>query len=42
MAESFPVPSSSPPQLGPQWSTWIIIVAILFLIAVFAFYWDTS
>jgi hypothetical protein len=27
-----------PPQLGPQWSIWIVIVAILFLISVFAFY----
>jgi hypothetical protein len=27
-----------PPQLSPQWSTWIVIVAILFLISVFAFY----
>jgi hypothetical protein len=27
-----------PPRLGPQWSTWIVIVATLFLIAVSTFY----
>ena len=32
------VPQPAPPTLGPQWSAWIMIVAILFLIAVFAFY----
>jgi len=38
MPQSFPVPPSSPPSLGPQWSVWIIIVAIIFLMAVLAFY----
>jgi hypothetical protein len=32
------VPRPAPPMLGPQWSAWIVIVAILFLVAVFAFY----
>jgi len=33
------LPPSSPPRLGPQWSVWIVIVAVLFLLAVFAFYY---
>jgi hypothetical protein len=32
------VQAPQPPQLEPQWSTWIVIIAVLFLIAVFAFY----
>jgi hypothetical protein len=36
------LPRSSPPRLGPQWSGWIVIVAVLFLLAVFAFYYYTS
>ena len=36
MAEWIPQPT--PPTLGPQWSAWIIIVAILFLAAVLTFY----
>jgi hypothetical protein len=31
-------PSARPPQLGPQWSVGIVIVAVLFLVCVFAFY----
>jgi hypothetical protein len=38
MPQSSPVQPAGPPQLGPQWSAWIMIVAILFLAAVFAFY----
>jgi hypothetical protein len=37
MFESFRIQSPGPPQLGPQWSTWIVLVAVLFLIAVAAF-----
>ena len=36
MAEWWPQPG--PPKLEPRWSAWIVIVAILFLVAVFAFY----
>jgi hypothetical protein len=38
MTQSFPFQPPPPPRLGPQWSAWIVIVAILFLIAVLAFY----
>jgi hypothetical protein len=38
MPRSFPFQAPQPPQLEPQWSTWIVIIAVLFLIAVFAFY----
>jgi hypothetical protein len=37
MAPSY-IPSGQPPSLGPQWSIGIVIVAILFLLAVLAFY----
>jgi hypothetical protein len=42
MPEYFPPQPSQPPQLGPQWSTWIVIVAVMFLAAVFGFYYYTS
>lgn len=42
MPDSFPFGSPSAPNLGPQWSTWIVIVAVLFLVVVFAFYFYTS
>ena len=32
-------PPSSPPRLDPGWSNWIIVVAVMFLAAVFAFYY---
>jgi hypothetical protein len=38
MPQSFSFQAPQPPQLEPQWSTWIVIIAVLFLIAVFAFY----
>ena len=38
MPQSFQVPPAAPPSLGPQWSTWIVIVAVVFLLAVLAFY----
>jgi hypothetical protein len=38
MSQSFPFQPPPPPRLGPPWSAWIVIVAVLFLIAVFAFY----
>ena len=41
MPTSF-LPPSPRERLGPQWSGWIMIVAVLFLIAVFAFYFYTS
>lgn len=41
MSESFPFDPPPPPQLGSK-STWIVIVAILFTIAVFAFNVYTS
>jgi hypothetical protein len=41
MSPSFPFPPPPPPRLGPQWSAWIVIVAVLFLVAVFAFYFFT-
>jgi hypothetical protein len=37
MPQMFPVQSPSP-RLDPQWSSWILIVAVLFLVAVFLFY----
>jgi hypothetical protein len=27
-----------PPQLGPDWSVWIMIVAVLFIVSVIMFY----
>jgi len=36
------LPKSDPPTLGPEWSVWIVLVAVLFLIAVFAFYYFTA
>jgi hypothetical protein len=42
MPQSSPVPSPGPPRLGPEWSTLIVIVAILFLLAVWAFYFYAS
>jgi hypothetical protein len=42
MAQPFSFQSPGPPQLGQQWSAWIVVVAVLFLIAVFAFYFYTS
>jgi hypothetical protein len=33
------LPQSGPPRLDQQWSAWIVIVAMLFLGAVFAFYY---
>jgi hypothetical protein len=27
-----------PPQLGPDWSSWIMIVAVLFIVSVIMFY----
>jgi hypothetical protein len=38
MPGSFPFQPPPPPRLGPQWSGWIVIVAILFLLAIVAFY----
>ena len=38
MSQSFPFQPPPPPRLGPQWSAWIVIVAVLFLVAVSAFY----
>lgn len=35
-------PTSQSPQLGPESSVSIIIVAVLFLLAVFAFYFFVS
>jgi uncharacterized protein YpmB len=37
MSQLFPPPSR--PSVGPEWSTWIIIVAVLFLVCVVAFYY---
>jgi hypothetical protein len=36
-----PVPTHSPSGLGPESSIAIVIVAVLFLLAVFAFYYFT-
>lgn len=36
------MPSSHAPMVGPEWSVLIVIVAILFIIAVAAFYVFTS
>jgi len=38
VALTFPFQPPPPPRLGPEWSTWIVIIAIMFFIAVFAFY----
>ena len=39
MAQLFPTPR--PPYLGQNWSAYILIVAVLFLLAVFLFYYYT-
>jgi hypothetical protein len=39
MPGSFPFQPPPPPQLGPQWSVWIVIVAVLLIVvAVFGLY----
>jgi len=38
MAQQNPFPPSSPPRVGLEWSTLIVVVAVLFLLAVVAFY----
>jgi hypothetical protein len=35
-------PTGPSPRLGPEWSSWIVIVAILFFAVVFAFYFFTA
>jgi hypothetical protein len=42
MSPSFPFDPPPPPRLGPEWSAWIIIIAVLFLAAVVVFYVATS
>jgi hypothetical protein len=39
MTPGAPFTPGSPPELGPGWSVWIVVVAALFLMAVFAFYY---
>jgi len=41
MSQFFPF-RPAPPRVGPEWSVLIMVVAILFLLAVFAFYFYTS
>jgi hypothetical protein len=38
MPDLFPFQPPPPPRLGPEWSAGIVIVAVLFLLAVFGFY----
>ena len=38
MAQWFPSQPPPPPRLGPEWATWIVIVAVLFLMTVAVFY----
>ena len=39
MPQWFPSRSPAPSQLDSQWSALIVIVGVLFLVAVFAFYY---
>ena len=38
MPGPFSLKAPGPPNLGPEWSIWIMVVAVLFLIAVAMFY----
>jgi hypothetical protein len=38
MPGQFGIRPPGPPNLGPEWSIWIMVVAVLFLIAVAMFY----
>jgi len=38
LSPSFPFEPPPPPRFGPEWATWIIIIAVLFLAAVVVFY----
>jgi hypothetical protein len=34
----FSMRPGAPPQLGPDWSIWIMIIAVLFIVSVIMFY----
>lgn len=38
MPRSFPFAPPPPPRLGPDWSSWVVIVAVLLLLGALALY----